>query len=334
MPTNNPNYQSSSQAKGSSEGKSKIESGLEQGGQRAEKAIERLEKGAEQVASTAINRVREVREQATSGITQQRDMVAHRIRRLGEVLHGGGEMLAEEDAWVREALGYVSQRANRLADYVSEVTPGAVADDLQSFARRRPGVFFGGAFLIGLSLGRFAKSTTSVVAGGGGGGGDVERYGEDTDEEAYASASYASAPSTTSGSSTPRSYAPQTEQGSTSSTSGTSSSASTSSSQGVQPSTSLPYVAAGNSIGATPSSASYGASTSKGTIEGTSSNATSPSYGTSVGGTGGYGGTTEPASGSAAVARGSQPPSTSKTPSATPSGNRPQPVKPGEGSKS
>ena len=117
MPTNNPNYQSSSQAsKGAAESKSKLESSIEQGGQRAEKAIERIEKGAEQAASSAIERVREVREQATSGVAQQRDMLATRIHRVGQVLHGSSETLAEEDVWVREALEHISQRAHRLAE--------------------------------------------------------------------------------------------------------------------------------------------------------------------------------------------------------------------------
>jgi hypothetical protein len=157
MPTNNPTPQtpSPSGSRSGTEHSSSIEG-------RVERGSERVERGIEQLASTAADRVREAREQATSGITQQRDQVAQRIRRLGGVLRAGSESIAADDPLAQNLLDLTSDRVERFADYVSDATPSMLADDLQRAARRRPGLFFGGAFLIGLAVGRFVKSSTGA----------------------------------------------------------------------------------------------------------------------------------------------------------------------------
>lgn len=156
MPTNNPQPQTSGSRSGS-EQSSSFEG-------RVERGSERVERGIEQLATSAADRVREAREQATSGITEQRDMVAQRIRRISGVLRAGSSTLATDDSFAQNLLEAASDRIARVADYVSEATPGMVSDDLQRVARRRPGLFFGGAFMLGLTLGRFVKSSTKPRA--------------------------------------------------------------------------------------------------------------------------------------------------------------------------
>ncbi|MGI8673615.1 MAG: hypothetical protein ACR2LU_13530, partial [Luteitalea sp.] len=46
-----------------------------------------------------------------------------------------------------------------LADRLRDKNPAAMVHDLEGFARRRPAAFVGGAFLLGLGLARFLKST-------------------------------------------------------------------------------------------------------------------------------------------------------------------------------
>lgn len=128
----------------------------------ASKVVERLEKTAEQTASSAVEHVRQARERTQSGIEQQRAQMAERIRRFGGALRSSSESLSAEDPFARHLLEVVSERVERAASYVDQASPGALAEDLQGFARRRPGVFFGGAFLAGLALGRFAKSTAGA----------------------------------------------------------------------------------------------------------------------------------------------------------------------------
>lgn len=130
----------------------------------ATKAAERLEQGAEQATSAAIEKVRQVREEAQTGLEQQRAQIAKRIRRVGGALLASSGALAEDDALSQQLFETVGDRIERVADYISTVTPGELASDVQTMARRQPGLFFGGSFIIGLALGRFAKSTAGSAA--------------------------------------------------------------------------------------------------------------------------------------------------------------------------
>ncbi|MET0343900.1 MAG: hypothetical protein ABW252_22995 [Polyangiales bacterium] len=284
---------------------------IEHGGRRVEDTIERLEKTAEDAANSAIGRVRAAREQATSGIVEQRDQVAERIQKLGEVLRSGSEYLRRDDPLAHQALIYASDRADGLASYVRSATPGGLAEDLHTFAKRRPGVFFGGAFLLGLAVGRFVKSSTA--AAGGGGSGASAGYGDidvDVDIDDEPPARQVSAAASTRA--RPAQATPAAAE-----------------SRYAAPSsgTSLPYVSAGSAIGATPSSATYGVSTVSGTRAGEDS--TAPSYGTTTGGTGGYASSSPKPP---VVTRPSQPP-LREAPDTTPN-PKPHAVREGEGTKS
>jgi hypothetical protein len=47
---------------------------------------------------------------------------------------------------------------------VDEITTEGAAEDLRGIARERPAWFFGGAFVLGLALGRFARATAGNLA--------------------------------------------------------------------------------------------------------------------------------------------------------------------------
>ena len=163
MPNNNP-QQSSSQQR--SEGASKVSERVEKTAEQASKLADRLGQTAEQTATAALDRVRDARMQAQSGLEEQRAQIADRIRRLGGVLRAGSETLSTDDPYAQNLLTTAGDRVERLADYVNDLEPGRVVEDLNSFARRHPGMFFGSAFLIGLGLGRFAKSSARMATGG------------------------------------------------------------------------------------------------------------------------------------------------------------------------
>lgn len=165
MPNNNPQQSTSQQSTQRSEGSSKISDRVEKTADQASRLADKVGQTAEQTASAAMQRVRDARMQAQSGLEEQRAMVADRVRRLGGVLRAGSETLSTDDPFAQNLLTMAGERVENLAGYIEELTPGALAEDVQSFARRRPGLFFGGAFLIGLGLGRFVKSSARVASG-------------------------------------------------------------------------------------------------------------------------------------------------------------------------
>jgi ElaB/YqjD/DUF883 family membrane-anchored ribosome-binding protein len=148
MPTNNPT-QSAPPASASAFGTT----------QQQQKIADRVEQTTQHAADAAVAQVREVRERAESGLAEQRSLVAERVRRLGGVLRTGSDQLTREDEFVQSLLDTASERVERVADYIDRASPSDVIEDLSTLARTQPGLFFGGAFVLGLAIGRFAKSS-------------------------------------------------------------------------------------------------------------------------------------------------------------------------------
>lgn len=137
---------------------------------------------AAQVAQEASTQAGELVDQARS---QLQDQLAAQLQRLAENLdYLGGEAVALTEGRPDEApaLGdYVAQAADalyRAADAVHAMGDDiqsqglqAVVEDVQRFARRRPGLFLLGAALAGFSVGRAVragKAEGDDIAGGDG----------------------------------------------------------------------------------------------------------------------------------------------------------------------
>jgi hypothetical protein len=125
----------------------------------ASRIAERAEQAAERAHSGAIERVHEARERAETRIVESRDRTAQRISRLQDALRSAGDQLRSEDEFVAQYVDKLSDSVARVADYVRSADLDHLGRDVQRFARERPGVFFGGAFAVGLMLGRFLRSS-------------------------------------------------------------------------------------------------------------------------------------------------------------------------------
>lgn len=91
--------------------------------------------------------------------------IADVARQTGEELRGQNEMLA---SWVNAA----SDQLRTLADHLRDRPAAEIADDLSRFARERPALFLGGAFLMGMGVARLLKSSPDQ-----GWHGDADRSG-------------------------------------------------------------------------------------------------------------------------------------------------------------
>ncbi|AYN41665.1 hypothetical protein D9753_25440 [Streptomyces dangxiongensis] len=138
---------------------------------------------ATEVAGTAAEQTRavvgEARQQAGNVIDQVRGRVmdeadgqakraAGSLRQWAEDL-GGLAGNAQHDSPARSLATQVADKGHRAADYLEKQGVQGVACDLQGFARRRPGVFLGGALLAGLAVGRMAKAAGTASRSGGSG---------------------------------------------------------------------------------------------------------------------------------------------------------------------
>lgn len=106
-----------------------------------------------QVADTATSKLEEQKGQAASGL----DNVSQVVRKTGEDLRS-----QDQD----KLAGYIDQAAEQLdraTGYLRNSDMRQIVRDVESFARREPTLFIGGAFALGLLGARFLKSSTPEV---------------------------------------------------------------------------------------------------------------------------------------------------------------------------
>ncbi|MFV2120852.1 hypothetical protein ACE14D_21380 [Streptomyces sp. Act-28] len=136
--------------------------GREVAGSAAEQAKVVAGKARQQAESAVRDLRRRVRDEGQS----QTERLAGTVRQWADDLEG----MARNTSGDSPARGLVTQAAKggrRTADYLDQHGVDGLVGDLQAFARRRPGVFLGGALLAGLATGRLVKSNKSAQSGDG-----------------------------------------------------------------------------------------------------------------------------------------------------------------------
>jgi hypothetical protein len=103
-----------------------------------------------------------IKEKAASMANEQKDRAADSLGGIADVashtsdeLRGQSELLA---SWVQVA----SDQLRAVADRMRDKQPGEMAEDITRFARQRPMLFIGGAFLLGVVLARLPRNSPSA----------------------------------------------------------------------------------------------------------------------------------------------------------------------------
>ena len=112
---------------------------------------------AEQMKNAVASQVDQTRQRAESAKAQ----TAERLRRVALELRHASETLQSEDELAARLTERASGSVERVAGYVSTADLRHLRRDAESLARARPAAFFGGAFLVGLAIGRFFKSSSA-----------------------------------------------------------------------------------------------------------------------------------------------------------------------------
>jgi hypothetical protein len=117
--------------------------------------------GAE-VASSARGLMDSAREGARRRLDTQKDRAVSGLSSLVETLRESGRQLKNQDTGMASFTDGAANQLDRLVDGLRRQDLGRMASDLERFARRRPAVFVGGAFLVGLAAARFLKSSADA----------------------------------------------------------------------------------------------------------------------------------------------------------------------------
>jgi ElaB/YqjD/DUF883 family membrane-anchored ribosome-binding protein len=136
-------------------------------------------------ASDTAGAAKEQTRQVTGEVKQQvRNLAGDAKSRVGAEVQGQNERLADgirrfaseleemvrdrDDSPARGVVTQVSQGGHRVADYLSEHGPDGVLQEVQDFARRRPGTFLAVAAAAGLVVGRLGKGVLNANSSGSG----------------------------------------------------------------------------------------------------------------------------------------------------------------------
>jgi hypothetical protein len=100
----------------------------------------------------------------------QKDRAAEGLGSLVQALRQTSQQLREQNqgAAVDEYLTSATDQVERFSNYVRSANVSQMVNQVEQFARREPGLFLGGAFVLGLLGARFLKSsgrTNSAYAG-------------------------------------------------------------------------------------------------------------------------------------------------------------------------
>jgi ElaB/YqjD/DUF883 family membrane-anchored ribosome-binding protein len=164
--------------------------GLEQTGGQAEGQSGAQQSGG--VMETAQELAGQVQQKATqrveSGLSRGKGQAAETLNTVAQALITSGQQLRErKQDNVSRYVDQVADRVQRVSNYLQNTDVSEIIDSTEEFARRRPALFLGGAFALGLIGARFLKSSrrgaagagqagTREAAGAGGGAGRAPRH--------------------------------------------------------------------------------------------------------------------------------------------------------------
>jgi len=122
----------------------------------------------------------QARDQAGELVNRTKDQTAQRLSSLASALREAGRTLENDDAagFGRYA-GLAADQVEKASGYLSGKDLGELVRDTQTFARRHPDLFLGGAFIAGVMVARFIKSSAPQAETGG-------AYGEGYGQGAFA----------------------------------------------------------------------------------------------------------------------------------------------------
>ncbi len=110
-----------------------------------------------------------LKQNVTSRVDEQKNRAADGLGGIANVIRNAGDELRNENEAVAQYVDMASDQLRQFADHIRRKGVVDMLDDVHDFARRRPAVFIGGAFLVGIAIARFLKSSA-----------DRDRYNDNT----------------------------------------------------------------------------------------------------------------------------------------------------------
>ena len=105
-----------------------------------------------------------LKQNVTARADEQKNRAADGLGGIANVFRTAGNELRSENEAVAAYVDIASDQLRRFADQIRQKGVTDMLDDVHNFARRRPALFIGGAFLLGIGIARFLKSSADRQA--------------------------------------------------------------------------------------------------------------------------------------------------------------------------
>lgn len=116
---------------------------------------------ADQAQEKAGQVVEQARESATSGLESQKERAVDSLGSVAQAVRSTSkELRNQEHASIANFADQAAGQIDRVAGYLRYRDVGQLVSETESFARRQPAIFLGGAFALGLLGARFLKSAS------------------------------------------------------------------------------------------------------------------------------------------------------------------------------
>lgn len=143
-----------------SEGHSATATMSDQARNAAEQAREKMRTAGAEATRMAADVAEKARERGESYVADQKEWAADEIEHVGSAVRRAAETLREQgDERVASYVERAAEGIESAGNYLRERDLGGLLGDVERLARRRPEVFFGGMFLVGLGISRFLKAS-------------------------------------------------------------------------------------------------------------------------------------------------------------------------------
>jgi hypothetical protein len=104
--------------------------------------------------------VEQAREGTFRQLDRQKERAASGLTSIVDALRQSGHQLEGQNATVASYVDAAAGQVERFVGGLRDRDTGQMVTDLERFARQRPAIFVGGAFVLGLVAARFLKSST------------------------------------------------------------------------------------------------------------------------------------------------------------------------------
>lgn len=121
------------------------------------KVSETASAAKEQVTRTATR----VGEQAKNTVDARMSDVAHELGSVADAVRQTSNEVGDRNQTIARYGEKFAEQIEGVSSYLDERSLDDVLGDVQDFARRQPAVFLGGAFMLGVMVGRFLRSSES-----------------------------------------------------------------------------------------------------------------------------------------------------------------------------